>query len=302
MTAEERSVLAGELALGVLDGPERADALRLLIGDRDFAREVERWRDWFAAWFAIFPDVEPDPALEDRIMAALPGAAANDDATGRSARLWRTVAGVASVAAACLLAALLLQPQRLAPPVPVPAPAPTVVERVPVPGPRVVERVPVPGPTVVERVPVPGPTVVERVPVPGPTVVERVPVPGPTVVVPVAPASLVAALNPTDDADDAVDAPFAAVFDRAAGTVTLAASLQVPAGRVAQLWWIGGDKTPRSLGLLPGGATPRLTIPPEARGQLVGGVTLAVSIEPAGGSRTGLPTGPIVATGPLSAV
>lgn len=286
MTPDDRSVLAGELALGVLDGPERADALRLSIADRRFAAEVERWRDWFAAWFAECPDVEPDPALEGRIMAALPGMAANDDGAGRAARLWRAVAGAATVAAACLLAALLLQPRRVAPPVP---------------GPTVVQRVPVPGPTVVQRVPVPGPTVVRRVPVPGPTVVERVPVPGPTVIAPAAPP-LVAALNPTGDAGGAVNAPFAAVFDRAAGTVTLASALRIPAGRIAQLWTIGGDGTPRSLGLLPGGATPRLTVQPDARGRLAGGVTLAISIEPAGGSPTGLPTGPVIATGPLSPV
>lgn len=238
MTPDERSTLAGEFALGVLDGAERGQALRLLAADPEFGREVERWREHFAVWFAEFGDVEPDPALEARIMGRLPGAAANDDRAG-AVRLWRGIAGAASLAAAGLLAALLLQPERVGPPAP-PRPAPA------------------------------------------------------------APAPVVAALSPTPDAGGTLDAPLAAVFDRAAGTLTLASALDLPAGRAAELWTIAGDGVPRSLGVL--GAGNRLAVRPDARGRLVPGVVLAISVEPPGGSPTGSPTGPVVATGALSAV
>lgn len=131
MTGEERTALAGELALGVLDGEERAEALRLVVADRGFAGEVERWRAAFAPWFARWPEAAPDPALEERVMAALPVALAADGHAGAArgaVRLWRAVAGAATAVAAALLAGLLLQPERAAPPRPVPpvaqAPAP----------------------------------------------------------------------------------------------------------------------------------------------------------------------------------
>lgn len=239
MTLDDRSMLAGELALGVLDGGERAEALRLLIADRDFARDVEWWRDRFAAWFAEWPEVRPDPAVEARVMAALPasGGAANDDVRS-GVRLWRGVAGAATAAAAALLAALLLQPERVAPPQPQ-APAPRTA----------------------------------------------------------APAPLVAVLAPSGRGE-----PIAALVDRETGTIRLAAAPDLPAGRAAELWTIAADGVPRSLGVLGGGAAPRLAVPRQARARLLAGVTLAMSIEPPGGSRTGLPTGPVIGTGALRVV
>ena len=233
---DEDEILAGELALGVLDGDELAGALRRVVADRDFARAVERWRDHFATWFASWPDVQPDPALEPRIMAALPGAAANDSGASRRIRLWRMLAGASTAAAAALLAALLLQPERVAPPRPQPR-------------------------------------------------VEQ------------APAPLVAVLAPTGRGE-----PVAALVDRRTGAITLASAIDVPAGRAAELWTIAGDGVPRSLGVLGAGAQPRLSVRSDARTRLAGGVTLAVSIEPPGGSPTGSPTGPVIATGALRTV
>ena len=43
----EPDVAAAELALGLLDGEERAAALRRMLAEPGFAREVERWRDAF---------------------------------------------------------------------------------------------------------------------------------------------------------------------------------------------------------------------------------------------------------------
>lgn len=62
-----------------------------------------------------------------------------------------------------------------------------------------------------------------------------------------------------------------------------------------QLWLIAGDAAPVSLGLI--SATP-LPLP----AALQPGMILAVSLEPAGGSPTGLPTGPVLALGPLEQI
>ena len=42
-TPPEQDLLAAELALGLLDGTERAEALRLCLSDPAFARAVDAW-------------------------------------------------------------------------------------------------------------------------------------------------------------------------------------------------------------------------------------------------------------------
>ncbi len=70
------------------------------------------------------------------------------------------------------------------------------------------------------------------------------------------------------------------------------------AGRAFQMWLIDGDAAPVSLGLLPDSGQIDLPRPPG----LAVGVTIAVSDEPAGGSPTGAPTGPVLAAAPLFAI
>lgn len=68
-----------------------------------------------------------------------------------------------------------------------------------------------------------------------------------------------------------------------------------------ELWVLpGGGGNPVSLGLLPrqGGLERRLT--PAQRALLLGARQVAVSVEPAGGSPTGLPTGPVVIVAPIA--
>ena len=67
-------------------------------------------------------------------------------------------------------------------------------------------------------------------------------------------------------------------------------------GRVPELWLIPGDGVPRSLGVLAGGDT-TIALPPGIAP--AAGEALAVSLEPPGGSPTGAPTGPVVASGQL---
>lgn len=63
-----------------------------------------------------------------------------------------------------------------------------------------------------------------------------------------------------------------------------------------ELWLLpAGGAAPRSLGLLPTGtAAVDAVLPAELRPLLAGAQGLAVSLEPAGGSPTGAPTGPVV--------
>lgn len=65
--------------------------------------------------------------------------------------------------------------------------------------------------------------------------------------------------------------------------------------QVYELWMLPNGEPPRSLGLLPVGQRQSQTVLPAALAALLAGTQgLAVSLEPAGGSPTGVPTGPIV--------
>jgi anti-sigma-K factor RskA len=80
-------------------------------------------------------------------------------------------------------------------------------------------------------------------------------------------------------------------------------SLKAPpadADHAYELWLLpGGDKPPRSLGLLPENGSKTVDVPTELRTAMAAGKVLAVSVEPKGGSPTGLPTGPVLFTGVL---
>lgn len=67
----ERSAMAAELALGLLEGTERADALRLMLSDPGFAAEVERWRARLAPLYDGFAEIAPVPGLMNRIDQAI---------------------------------------------------------------------------------------------------------------------------------------------------------------------------------------------------------------------------------------
>lgn len=73
------------------------------------------------------------------------------------------------------------------------------------------------------------------------------------------------------------------------------------ADQAYELWMLpGGGAAPRSLGLLPAGRQgTEQTLSPALLALLRGAQGLAVSLEPAGGSPTGLPTGPVVFQAPL---
>ena len=117
---DEPDVAAAELALGLLEGEERAAALRRTLADPVFARDVERWRRQFGALFANIPDVAPAPDLGDRVIARL-------DGPGRApSAVWRPVAIAASLVAAGLSGLLVMRPEPAPAPIAAAAPAPMV--------------------------------------------------------------------------------------------------------------------------------------------------------------------------------
>lgn len=74
-----------------------------------------------------------------------------------------------------------------------------------------------------------------------------------------------------------------------------------PVERVPELWLVPSSGVPVSLGLLEPTGYNRRPLSPEIERMLVAGATLAVSLEPPGGSPTGQPTGPVISTGALVA-
>lgn len=236
MTDELPDTTAAELALGLLDGSERADALRRVLAEPAFAAEVERWRTQFGGLFAAVPDAAPGDGVFDRVEASLAPAPAPAVVAPMPRRwAWPSIAAISSMAAAVLFALLVTRPAAVvAPP-------------------------------------------------------DR----------PTAPALLAAAVVPSGPESHGADA-VSAVYDPQAGSLRLTAAALADARHAAELWVIGGDGVPHSLGLLRGGGATALIVAPADRPRLAAAAVLAVSIEPVGGSPTGLPTGPVVAKGVLS--
>ena len=67
-----------------------------------------------------------------------------------------------------------------------------------------------------------------------------------------------------------------------------------------ELWVIPAGGKPRSLGTMPAGKQMHLRLAEALAKLLQHGATIAISIEPPGGSPTGAPTGPVIASGDLT--
>lgn len=224
---------AAELALGLLDGGDRAAALRRVLAEPAFARDVEWWRLRFAQLFDLWPDAQAPEGLMERIDASIDGVAM----PRARAFPWRPLAILSTAVAAGLLVILPLRP--VSDPVP-PRPADTPV--------------------------------------------------------------LIASIAPDRGTPGSTaPAPVGALYRPDSGALRIAAMPIVAPDRVAELWVIGADGKPWSLGLL-GRQTTVIALSPADRARIAAGATLAISIEPTGGSPTGAPTGPVVGTGGLSAV
>jgi anti-sigma-K factor RskA len=96
---------------------------------------------------------------------------------------------------------------------------------------------------------------------------------------------------------------FVATIDTARGSIAVQpAAYSADATREPELWLIPADGKPRPLGMLRADRAVTITIPTELLAQTVSNAVLAVSLEPPGGSPTGLPTGPVIATGKLTSL
>ena len=98
----EPDTTAAELALGVLDGDDRAGALRRLIAEPAFAREVEQWRDHFGMLFAGVSERVAPKGVFPRVEAKIGGA--REVAAVRPSNLWKPAAMAASIAALAMTA------------------------------------------------------------------------------------------------------------------------------------------------------------------------------------------------------
>ena len=214
---------AAELALGLLEGDERAAALRRTLADPAFAREVEGWRDRMAGLFDDYRAVDAPDSVAARLAAPAARAPARN--------AWPILA-LATALAATIGVFFVTRP----------GPAPLPVPQTSQPH-----------------------------------------------------AMMVASLMMTDKS-----ASVPAMIDATTGEMRIPHADMAPAGKSAQLWLIGGDGVPKPLGLLASQGMSRMTLAADQRRQLGDGVTLAVSVEPVGGSPTGKPTGPVVASGKIS--
>ena len=245
----ETPMTAAELVLGLLEGDERAAALRRTLTDPHFAAEVESWRDHFGVLFDAVPEIAAPEGGLARIEASidaksnrLPGpalCAANDDGP---VRFWRALAVASSIAATFLLAITLFAPARVAPGTN---------------GPQIA-----------------------RAGSPS--------LPG---------ALLVAQIQPVKGT-----APVAAVFDPATGSLRVSAAALVDARHSPELWVIPAGGTPHSLGVLHARQPTAVAIRTDDRARFAAGGTLAVTIEPIGGSPSGKPTGAVIAQGALTLI
>lgn len=91
-------------------------------------------------------------------------------------------------------------------------------------------------------------------------------------------------------------------FDAGSKRVTVAPIRLERSGKSAELWVIpAATGKPVSLGIIDDGQAVTRSLPEDKAGLMAEGATLAVSLEPAGGSPSGAPTGPVIASGKLTA-
>lgn len=113
------------------------------------------------------------------------------------------------------------------------------------------------------------------------------------------PAPMLVASLASDEADTAL----AVTYHEATSSLLVTPTrLQGMEGRDHELWIIPEGGKPISLGLVRGGSPSRHTISSEIAPHFRQRSSIALSVEPYGGSPTGQPTGPVIAAGELGII
>jgi anti-sigma-K factor RskA len=99
-------------------------------------------------------------------------------------------------------------------------------------------------------------------------------------------------------------ASFVAAVNKEGDSLTIvpAALLTGDEQKAFELWLIPPGDKPHSLGLIDPTKPIRITVPESLLPKVNSDATLAVSVEPVGGSPTGQPTGPVIANGKLASL
>lgn len=113
--------------------------------------------------------------------------------------------------------------------------------------------------------------------------------------VPAAQAPLVAVLTGKDSGFVTIS------YNPGDGRLTVAPQGLVMGQHSAELWIIPGDGTPRSLGVIAAAAPGWRAAPRPASALIAAGGTMAITVEPLGGSPSGKPTGSVILSGKLTA-
>ena len=108
---EERDALAAELALGLLEGQARADAMRLSLSDSGFAALVAAWEVKLSPLHGEWGEAEPGGAVWHEIASRLPKQPSSS-VTPIETRLrrWQAGALASGAIAAALAFSLFFQP------------------------------------------------------------------------------------------------------------------------------------------------------------------------------------------------
>jgi len=94
----------------------------------------------------------------------------------------------------------------------------------------------------------------------------------------------------------------AVVYDRRTGRLLARLASLDARGSVPELWLIGSDGKPRSLGTSHSGGEIQVTLPPEIRNLFADGATIAISLEPSDQFPHDAPKGPILGSAKISAI
>ena len=231
----DRAALAGEFALGLLDGDDLREAQALIATDLEFAKEVARWRGRSAPLLDEIEPTAPPQDTWDRIKGTIESAGpSNVIRLRRRVGFWRGATAGMTALAASLALLLVTRPE----PTTSVAPPPASTNAPP----------------------------------------------------------MVAMLG------DQQGMKVVASWNPGSRQLVLAVPADMPAdpAHSHELWVIPAGGKPQSLGTMPSGKRMHMQLADAIASLLQQGATIAISVEPIGGSPTGAPTGPVVASGALS--